>query len=107
MKAIEFEQQQAGLQCDAEGCDWVDKTIPDTDYPKWLNAPCPKCGANVLTQEDYDAYFFFMDMLRLAASIEVPEEEKQMYQLEASFHKGLNLNITKVEDELDGTTSPK
>jgi hypothetical protein len=45
----------SGLNCDAEGCDYTDPTVLVTDYPKWVNAPCPKCGANLLTQEDFEA----------------------------------------------------
>lgn len=41
-----------GLECD--NCDWSDETIPMSDYQSWINAPCPKCGENLLTQEDYD-----------------------------------------------------
>lgn len=41
-----------GLQCDH--CDWSDETIPMNDYKSWINAPCPKCGENLLTQEDFD-----------------------------------------------------
>ena len=43
-----------GLKCDNPQCDWRDTTIKFAEYPQWLNAPCPKCGANVLTQEDFD-----------------------------------------------------
>lgn len=40
-----------GLQCD--NCDWSDETILIENYNEWLNKPCPECGANVLTEEDY------------------------------------------------------
>ncbi|NJO62633.1 MAG: hypothetical protein HC836_31710 [Richelia sp. RM2_1_2] len=41
-----------GLKCDF--CDYEDMSIPFADYPKYINAPCPKCGANLLLQEEYD-----------------------------------------------------
>ncbi len=41
-----------GIKCDH--CDYKDETIPAGEYEQWLNKPCPKCGANLLTQEDYD-----------------------------------------------------
>lgn len=44
---------QWGLKCDNPECDWRDDTITFKDYKKWLNAPCPKCGQNVLTKKDY------------------------------------------------------
>ena len=40
-----------GLQCDS--CDWKDETIAHADFKDWVNKPCPKCGANVLTEEDF------------------------------------------------------
>lgn len=48
------EIQSGGLKCDNPECDWADMTISESDYPKWLNAPCPKCGQNVLTDQDYE-----------------------------------------------------
>jgi len=46
-----------GIKCDA--CDYRDDSITWDDFDKttreWLNKPCPKCGANLLTQEDVDS----------------------------------------------------
>lgn len=39
-----------GLKCDAPGCDYVDPTAPVDETQ--LNRPCPKCGANLLTEAD-------------------------------------------------------
>lgn len=44
----------AGIKCDAEGCTFRDDTVKMEDYKSWLNKPCPLCGANLLTQADYD-----------------------------------------------------
>jgi len=48
-KNIEIED--TGLQCD--NCDWKDKSITFDIYKNWIDKPCPKCGENVLTEEDY------------------------------------------------------
>lgn len=42
-----------GLKCDNPKCDWIDNTVTVEAYPQWINKPCPKCGENVLTEEDY------------------------------------------------------
>lgn len=42
-----------GLKCDSPNCDFKDMTIQYKDYKKWINAPCPKCGSNLLTKADY------------------------------------------------------
>jgi len=40
-----------GIKCDV--CDWRDDSVRLEDYPKYVNAECPKCGQNLLTVEDY------------------------------------------------------
>ena len=42
------------LKCDALGCSHVE--LVDKVYEKYINMPCPVCGENLLTQEDYDDY---------------------------------------------------
>ena len=44
-----------GLKCDTEGCDWSDPDISMANYASYVDYACPKCGASVLTQDDYDA----------------------------------------------------
>jgi hypothetical protein len=51
MKNIEF--TESGLQCDNPKCDWKDETITFDNLKDWINKPCPLCGENVLTEEDY------------------------------------------------------
>jgi hypothetical protein len=43
-----------GIKCDADGCDYQDQNIPrpGEKYESYLNAPCPKCGAPLLTEAD-------------------------------------------------------
>lgn len=52
-----------GIVCDNPDCDYKDVTVKMEDYPDWVNKPCPKCGENLLTQEDYDAV---LQLTRLA-----------------------------------------
>ena len=42
-----------GLKCDNSKCDYTDPTIDFKDIEKWIDAPCPKCGENLLTKDDY------------------------------------------------------
>ncbi len=51
-KHIEF--SQSGIKCDNPECDFRDDEVKEEDYKDWLDRPCPKCGANLLTQEDYE-----------------------------------------------------
>jgi len=43
-----------GIKCDNSNCDYYDMEVPFEDYDNWLDKPCPKCGMNLLTQEDYN-----------------------------------------------------
>ena len=42
-----------GIKCDAPGCDFKDTSVQRRQYYEWINRPCPKCGANLLTEADY------------------------------------------------------
>jgi phage FluMu protein Com len=50
---MNIEKVGGGLKCDNPKCDWINETIPDEEFENWLNKPCPKCGENVLTDEDF------------------------------------------------------
>jgi len=61
-----IELVESGLKCDNPKCDWEDKTIPHTEYEKYLNFPCPKCGESILTEEDFklaEAFHFAVDLI--------------------------------------------
>lgn len=49
-----FKFEVTGIKCDNKICDYHDDSILMKDYSQFLNKPCPKCGANLLTQADYD-----------------------------------------------------
>lgn len=72
METQRIERKSGGLQCDSPSCDWTDETVEVKDYKQWLNAPCPKCGENVLTQEDLDSVLKVMEMVDLINAL--PEE---------------------------------
>ena len=42
------------LKCDADGCDHVESVTEITEA--MVGMPCPKCGASLLTQSDWDAW---------------------------------------------------
>lgn len=54
MKKKPMEFKILGIKCDAPGCGFRDDTVEAAHFEQWLNKPCPKCGANLLTQADYD-----------------------------------------------------
>ena len=52
MNAVDY--KIGGIKCDNPDCDFKDMTVEFKDYSAWLNKPCPKCGANLLTQADLE-----------------------------------------------------
>ena len=51
-----------GIKCDNEKCDFKDMSVLFEDYDQWLNKPCPKCGANLLTAQDLFTVKTLMDI---------------------------------------------
>ena len=42
----------SGLKCDNPTCNYKDMTIDVKDYEQYIDSPCPKCEANLLTKKD-------------------------------------------------------
>lgn len=69
-----IQHEITGIQCDS--CDWKDMSISSDDYSEWINEPCPKCGANLLTEADYNASVAFKKSIDMINSMSVEELEK-------------------------------
>jgi hypothetical protein len=85
-----------GLKCDTPTCDWRDDTIAFEDYEKYINHPCPKCGASVLTSEDYhlaltllETFEKFKEQISDFESFSAGEEN-----LKVKVHLGAHKEIT-------------
>lgn len=57
-----------GIKCDH--CPYNDMSVQPEEYDAWLNRPCPDCGENLLTQEDYDALKKMQDWTRKMNAID-------------------------------------
>lgn len=54
-KLIETQQEYL-IVCDNKQCDYKIKNTtdnPNENVSMYLNTPCPNCGENLLTEEDY------------------------------------------------------
>ena len=103
MKAITHEIK--GIKCDAPDCGWSDMNA-EFEPEKWLNALCPKCGANLFTSEAYDqmkTMFGFTDAINeLLDKIGLVSEEGEKFYLELEHNeKGLvsGLKPTSKKDD--------
>lgn len=54
-KLIQKEQQSL-VVCDNKECDYTVPYSDDDDIIVYVNKPCPKCGQNLLTIQDYIAH---------------------------------------------------
>ena len=104
MKNIEW-SLQIGLQCDY--CDFKDDTLDVSQES--VGMKCPKCGENLLTQEDFDMGEKFRksldivnsmseeDIINLTKSLGISFDEGfgKDFQIEATvkIHNGINLEI--------------
>lgn len=78
----------SGIKCDAKGCNYTDEfgdwgSTPEAimaTADKYLNTPCPLCGANLLTQADYNAVSRLVDLSKTINDIfgEVPDEAERV-----------------------------
>ncbi len=101
MKNIE-KTGNAGIKCDY--CDFFDSEAPDEKLTDWLGVPCPKCGENLLTQEDLNSALEFDKMIDLINEMDLskmmiddlPEELKQFAHyssVDVNIHNGINLEF--------------
>ena len=92
--------EQGGLKCDNPECDWSDMTIMFNDYPQYINAPCPKCDENILTEEDHNLVVELRKMVTMFNNM--TEEEMKAFedaQTEESLQE--NKKILKEQYNID------
>ena len=115
-KNIEF--TGGGIVCDNPACDYEDNTVLVEDYKNWINKPCPKCGENLLTEQDLIDHNFFIQVTNLLnelspeqiqelISMVNPEElnallsmyninpESETLQMTAKIHNGIHIENIK------------
>ena len=88
------------LQCDAEGCGHIESI--DSLTREMIGKPCPLCGADMLTEDDYQAGLKIEGMMDLMVSLGLATSEenatKDHVKVEINPRGGeLNLKIKKVE----------
>lgn len=76
-----------GIKCDNKECDFKDMDVLFDHYDKWLNKPCPKCGSNLLTQQDFDTIKVLMDITAIVNEC-MPEvgEDEDLFKMSVSLN---------------------
>lgn len=92
-----------GIKCDDPGCDYIDNESEIGDYKDWINVPCPKCGASLLTEEDYQAVKILVSLTEAANKLEIPAKDKEdLYQLEVKMNGSGTINFGELKKK-EGT----
>jgi len=98
-KAVE--QTIKGIKCDDPGCNYSDMTVSSDDYLDWLNKPCPNCGANLLTQADYDLVQVITGITdtinEICGDVDYSDEDRDTFSIEMNG-SGIP-KIKEIEDE--------
>ncbi len=96
MKNIEY--IGGGIRCDNPNCDYVNDSVKIEDYKDWVNKPCPKCGANLLTEEDFYNVNLLFSVVDLCNEIPPdlldinshPDEKKMSFKIDV--HNGFKVS---------------
>lgn len=81
------------LKCD--NCDYSENVEKITE--NYINKPCPKCGENLLTQDDYDNQSFIMAMMKFVNKLHIPNKNNNPVKATITTHKNIEIIIN--EDE--------
>lgn len=92
---MNIEITKSGIQCDNPSCDYNDADIEVTK--DIIDTPCPKCGENLLTEEDYYIYEHFLLNVDFINSLPAHE----LNELAEILMEG-NPELGEVEEELQG-----
>lgn len=97
----------SGIKCDNSECDYRDDSVSFDDYPNWVNKECPKCGQNLLTQEDYDECLKVIDAVDIINHFSPDDLEKLVAGLSEEEMDGAldminKMKLTKRGNDSDG-----
>lgn len=88
-----------GLKCDAVGCDFMDPdAAPDETS---LDRPCPKCGANLLTEADL-ANVRLLQFVTHATNVEMGPQPDGGQWVVLRAHMDGSGDMTLTEEAADG-----
>jgi len=87
-----------GIKCDNKECNFKDMSVQFEDYYKWLNKPCPKCGSNLLTQQDYDTVKILIDLTAIVnEEVSDVDEGEQLFKMSVEFNGTSRVVFSDIE----------
>jgi transcription initiation factor IIE alpha subunit len=93
-----IQHTSSGLVCDNPACDYENKEVQVEQLLEWVNVPCPKCGENLLTEDDYDR------TMKLFALIDVMNDltEEELEEIQNSLAIA-GVEVPKIDDIEEGS----
>lgn len=88
----------SGIQCDNPNCDYVDYNVSVDQYPEYVNRPCPKCGVNLLTEQDYQVVQVLLRAQKLISKIPFGNNAKTSQFRVQTNGTGM-INVERVDDD--------
>ncbi len=88
----------SGIKCDNPTCDYKDENVSLHEYELWLNKPCPCCGENLLTEEDYNTVKLMAAMVQIAN--EAPQPMNNVDEPIVEVSVGMNGTGSVIIDDI-------
>ena len=86
------------LKCDS--CDYIESDLDNNNLENYINKFCPKCGENLLTQDDYDQQNLLLGVISLMnLANEALEKEADLNTKKVKTNVGVHNNILSIEIE--------
>jgi hypothetical protein len=86
-----------GIKCDVEGCDYEDDEVRFGDIK--VGDPCPKCGANLLTQADMDSIVAMQEVADLINEMYPDVTGEKHVSFEVKMDGSGTMDIGEVYDD--------
>lgn len=97
---MKCEVNVSGIKCDNPNCDYIDLNVSVDQYPEYVNKPCPKFGANLLTEQDYQLVQVLLKAQKLISKIPFGNSGKtNQYRIQTNGTGAIN--IEKIDDEIN------
>lgn len=98
-------KQENLIECD--NCDYV---IPNpdgcvgADLKGYVDKPCPKCGANLLTKEDYELWEKHLEALRFSSKFILSSDAvgDDVVQVSVKVHDGIKIHMKNLNKKDGG-----
>lgn len=76
-----------GIKCDADLCDYENRSIPAHEYGLWVGRQCPQCGNVLLTENGFNMYKLLTAAISIGNKIDpdevaLPTETGKIYHVD-------------------------